>query len=63
MPDIAAAAALALGIVTQRYWFHCTECVIFTMDIHPNFDYSIHSNLLLYAVIPVTFFVQTLVYR
>ena len=33
---------------------HCTKCVIFTMDIHPNFDYSIHSGLLLYVVIPVT---------
>ena len=33
-----------------------SSCEIFTMDIHSNFDYSIHSDLLLYAVIPVTVF-------
>lgn len=27
------------------------------MDIHPDFDYSIHSDLLLYAVTPDTMFI------
>ena len=38
--------------IAFELWLDDTKCVICTMDIHPDFYYSIHSDLLLYAVNP-----------